>query len=380
MTQGKQVEEAYIVSAARTSVVPHGGQFKNYNFDDLGAASISKCLKDAGIASERVDELIFSNALGAGGNPARVTALAAKLPQSVAGLSVDRQCVGGLDAVLLAKSMIASGSAQVVLAGGGESYSLRPQRFFKTSWDAEPIEQDRARFAPVAAFDPDMAPAAHALADQANISREQQDAWAVDSHQKAQAAVERLSSEISNPAGSTLSSDPFCRRLTMQTCQRAQIINGTITSANMAVAADGAAIVAVVSGRVLQSLNCPFALRIVDGATVGSDPRLPGIAPVKAIDTVLSRNAIKPSTLSVVELMEAFAAQAIACVNDAGLNPKNVNLGGGALARGHPIGASGAVLLVRLFHELQMRRGIGLAAIAGGGGLGTATLVETIDP
>jgi acetyl-CoA C-acetyltransferase len=164
--------------------------------------------------------------------------------------------------------------------------------------------------------------------------------------------------------------DAFARRLTPAVAARATVVTGSITAANAAVAADAAAFVLVVSDRVAAGRG----LRIIGGVTLGGDPAEPGLAPVAAIRAVLGGAGLTPADLAGIEIMEAYAVQAIACVAGAGLDPAKVNIGGGALARGHPIGASGAVLAVRLFHELK--QGFGLAAIAAAGGIGTALLVE----
>ncbi|SMX42417.1 thiolase family protein [Actibacterium lipolyticum] len=358
---------SFIVAAHRSAVAPRGGALAHLDIHDLAAPVVQACLKTAGIAAQDVDELIAGNALGAGGNPARLVALASGLPASVAGLSIDRQCCSGLDAINLADALIKSGRAQVVIAGGVESYSRRPLRS-RTFADGRPAEPyDRPPFAPWPDQDPDLAEAA----DMLGIPRAAQDSWAIESHQKA--ARQTASDEITPIAG--LAQDAFTRNLTPKLCARAAPISGDITSANTSVAADAAAFCVVVSAQVADRLTAP-ALEIIHGVTVGDRPDCPGIAPVAAIKKLLAETGLTPNTLSVAEVMEAYAAQAIACVTQAGLDPDIVNPGGGSLARGHPIGASGAINAVRLFHELKTRRGYGLATIAAAGGLGTALLLR----
>ena len=353
-----------ILAAKRTAVVPRGGAFAKLEIEDLAAPVVRALLAAAGIAGASVDELICSNALGAGGNPARRVALAAGLPERVAGLSVDRQCAGGLDAVLLARALVDSGAAEVVIAGGVESFSRRPLRLRTDPEGVAAVAYDQARFTPWADRDPGMAEAAFALAERLGISRGAQDLWAVESHAKARVSV----GEIVEVAGQV--GDAFARGLSLAVAGRAKVVCGSITAANAAVAADGAAFVLVVSDRIAAGRG----LRILGGATLGGDPLEPGLAPVAAIRAVLDRAEVSAERVAVAEIMEAYAVQAMACVAGAGLDAARVNLGGGALARGHPIGASGAVLAVRLFYELQV--GIGLAAIAAAGGIGTALLVE----
>ncbi|MEI6098607.1 MAG: thiolase family protein [Alphaproteobacteria bacterium] len=359
---------AVIVAARRTAVVPRGGAFAKLSLVELGVPVVLACLADAGIPAARVDEIIVSNALGSGGNVARLIALAAGLPDHVAGLTTDRQCAGGLDAVLLARAMIESGAAEVVVAGGVESYSRRPLRLRTDPAGGEPVAYERPAFTPWADRDPDMHVAADALAARLGITRDAQDAWAIASHFKALQAV--CQSEIVTVAG--VDRDPFARVLTTRTAARARSLVGSITTANAAVAADAAAFVVVT--RALRAGDAPRLCRIAGGATRGGLPQEPGLAPVVALREVLSRAGLTALDLKLAEVMEAYAAQAIACVQAVGLDPSVVNGGGGALARGHPIGASGAVLAVRLFHDLWA--GHGMAAIASAGGIGTALLLE----
>ena len=359
---------AFVVAARRTAVVPRGGAFGRLGLADLAAPVLTACLADAGIGAHEVDEVIVSNALGAGGNVARVVALAAGLPETVAGLTIDRQCAGGLDAVLLARAMVLAGVADVVVAGGVESYTRRPLRFRTDPNGGAAVAYDRPAFTPWPERDPEMNEAAEALARRLGIGRAAQDLWAVDSHRK---ALERdFAGEIVELAGQ--GRDAFARALTMEIARRAKVLCGTVTTANAAVAADAAGFVVVVSQQRAKGFD--RALRIAGGVTLGGRPEEPGLAPVVAIGRVLGQAGLRPDRLQAMEIMEAYAVQALACIQGAGLDPARVNLGGGALARGHPIGASGAILAVRLFYELK--QGFGLAAIAAAGGIGTALLVE----
>ncbi|APX24399.1 MAG: acetyl-CoA C-acyltransferase [Rhodobacteraceae bacterium] len=360
-----------ILSALRSPVAPRGGALSRLELHELGAPVLRAAIAAAGLAPDEVDELVLGNALGAGGNPARLVALAAGLPERVAGLSIDRQCCGGLDALVLGAALIASGQAEVVAAGGVESYSRRPLRSRTDPEGGAPLPYDRPPFVPWSDLDPEMDAAADALAREQGISRDAQDRWACESHAKARAAD--LSPEIVPLAG--LGHDAFARALTPRLAARAPVVSGTITAANAAVAADAAAVCILVSDRVAARLG-RAGLRYAGGLTLGGRPDRPGLAPVAAIEALLSRAGLAPGALAVAEIMEAFAAQAIACVTGAGLDPAIVNPGGGALARGHPIGASGAINAVRLYHEINARGGTGLAAIAAAGGLGTALLMS----
>ena len=360
-----------IVAARRTAVAPAQGAFAGFAFHALAAPVIAACLADAGLPPEMVDEVIVGNALGAGGNPARLCALAAGLPDRVAGLSVDRQCASGLDAILLADALVSAGRAEVVIAGGAESTSRRPIRLRTHADGRPPVPYDQAAFTPWPDRDPDMAEAAAALARMQDIDRAMQDDWAIRSHAAALAA--RPAPEIVPLAG--LMQDPFARALSMRTCARAPVLAGDITVANTAVAADAAAFVVVVSDRVARGLASPQA-RIAGGRTRGDLPEMPGLAPIAAAQETLQAAGLRPDDLARVEIMEAYAVQAIACMRGIGLPRDRINTGGGALARGHPIGASGAINAVRLFHDLQATGGCGLAVIAAAGGIGTALLLR----
>jgi len=352
---------ARLIAARRTAVVPRGGAFARLRIEDLAAPVLLACLADAGIGPDQVDEVILSNALGAGGNPARRVALAAGLPDRVAGLTIDRQCAGGLDAILLARALVDSGAADIVLAGGAESYSRRPLRYATDPDGGPPVAYNQAPFTPWPDRDPDMGDAAEALAAQMGITRAEQEDWATLSHAKALRAD--LSAEIVGLHG--IAADAFPRVLTRALMARAPVLRGSVTTATTAVAADAAALCLVVSDRIAAGRG----LLLVGGATVGSDPELPGLSPVGAIARIWHGEP-----LAMAEVSEAYAVQAIAVVKRAGIDPAIVNPGGGGLARGHPVGASGAVLAVRLFHGL--RQGRGLAAIAAAGGVGTALLVD----
>ena len=339
----------------------------------MAAPVISDVVARSGIDNAQVEELVLANALGAGGNQARIAALAAGLPQCVAGLSLDRQCAGGLDAIILADAMIRSGLHDVVIAGGAESYSRSPIRMHRSLEQQSHQIYEQAPFTPWPKRDPDMAEAAELLAQKLKITRSQQDAFAQRSHAKASAAQSHLAKEITPIAG--LAHDAFTRELSARHCNMAKKVCGTITAANMAVAADGAGFVLMVSDRVAQKLSGP-SVAVVAGKTVGADPAQPGLAPIPAIEAVMAETGLSVGDLSNVEIMEAFAVQAMACQMGINLSEEIVNQRGGALARGHPIGASGAILAVRLFHDLTTAgRGAGLAAIAAAGGLGSALIL-----
>lgn len=362
-----------LLAARRSAILPRNQAFAALEPHQLAAPVLNAVLGDAGICPDQVGELIVANSLGLGGNPARVLALAAGWPQRIAGLSIDRQCAGGLDALILGDALIRSGQHQVVVVGGVESYSRRPLRYRTFADGREPVAYHQAPFTPWPDRDPEMAAAANRLGLQLGIGKAEQDAWAIDSHARAAACPD---AEIVPVAG--VARDGFTRRLSEAHCRRAATLCGTITAANMAVAADGAAFVVMTSRRFARD-RAARAVDYLGGATLGGDPELPGLAPVAASRQVLAQLGLTPGRLDRVELMEAFAVQAIACQRGADLPPAAINRGGGALARGHPVGASGAVLAVRLFHELRASGGLGLATIAAAGGLGTAVVLRARD-
>jgi acetyl-CoA C-acetyltransferase len=379
---------AFVIAARRTAVAPRDGAFAAVEVAELAAAPMRAVLADTGLAPREVDDVILGNALYGGGNPARVAALAAGLPEDTAALTLDTQCCAGLDAVMLAAGRVAAGEATAIIAGGVESFSRAPIRLRRPrDKDEAPREYARPPFTPWPARDPDMIEAAAALARALAITRAAQEAFAVESHRKALAhgaAAQGHDREIVDVAG--LDRDAFMRALTDRTCARLPALAGdpahAVTAATVAVEADAAAVVLVVAEDLAARLTTARPIRVLGGARRGGDPAMPGLAPIAAAHAVLERCRLAADAITVAEIMEAFAAQAIACIDGLGLDPARVNRGGGALARGHPIGASGAVLAVRLWHELQREAAgaTGLAAIAAAGGLGSALVMGSPQP
>jgi acetyl-CoA C-acetyltransferase len=376
---------AFILAARRTAVAPRGGGLAAVETAELAAATIRAVLADAGLAPEQIDDVILGNALYGGGNPARLAALLAGVPEDTPALTLDTQCCAGLDAVMLAATRIAEGEAKAVIAGGVESFSRAPIRLRRPKNKHEaPREYARPPFTPWPDRDPDMVAAAAVLARSLGLTRVAQGSFAVESHRKARDAADNavFDREIVPLAG--LARDAFTRELTPALCARLPALSGddthAVTAATVAVEADAAAALLVVSEDVADRL-APAArpVRVLGGVRRGGDPAMPGFAPIAAARAALARHDLAPEGVAVAEIMEAFAAQAIACIVGLGLYPMRVNRGGGALARGHPIGASGAILAVRLWHELQQEAAgaVGLAAIAAAGGLGSALVMRS---
>lgn len=370
----------YIVAAKRSAVAPRDGAFRDIEAADLASAVIRAVLAEARLAPADVDDCILGNALYGGGNLARVAALAAGVSERAPAMTIDTQCCAGLDAILLAAGRIASGDAHVVVAGGAESFSRAPIRMRRPKQPGEsPQVYARPPFTPWADRDPDMIAAAAELAASVGITRARQEAFAIESHRKA-IESSKNAAEIVEIAG--LAHDSFTRPLSNVFCARLPVLAGDrmhgLTAATTAVEADAAAIVLVVSEKIAAQIHGARAVRVVAGLRRGGDPCMPGLAPIAAARELLNGSGLDAERIEVVELMEAFAAQAIACAEGVGLAQNRLNRGGGALARGHPIGASGAILTVRLWHELQKEKdgALGFATIAAAGGLASAVLLQ----
>ncbi|MDR7252754.1 acetyl-CoA C-acetyltransferase [Nocardioides sp. BE266] len=371
-----------IVAAARTAIGTAGHSLSHVDAAGLAGPVLAAVVDDLGLPGAEVDDVVLGNCMGPGGNLARVAALAAGLPVTVPGLTVDRQCASGLAAVDLAVRAVRDG-ARLVLAGGVESASTAPWRSWPPVDGAPPVRYERAPFAP-APDDLDMGVANDLLAAEAGVSREGQDAYAARSHDLAVAAraAGAFDREVVPVDGVTRDDRPRpgLAAARLGRLRPAFVEGGTVTAGNSCGISDGAAAVAVVSAEVHRGMGRP-GLRVLATATSGVGPARPGIGLVPAVRLALDRAGLGLDDIDVVELNEAFAGQVLACCDDLGLDPGRVCGEGGALALGHPWGASGAVLVVRLFSQLvdRQRGRYGLAAIAAGGGLGVAMVVERVD-
>lgn len=381
-----------VVAARRTPVGTAGHALAALDVIDLAApvlAALGQDLAALGLGAQ-VDEVVLGNVMGPGGNPARVAALAAGLGTAVPGVTVDRQCGSGQEAVHAAAATVLAGSADVVLAGGVESASTAPTRMWPAAPGEQPVAYRRAPFAPADIGDPDMGPAAQDVADRCGIERERQDAYALRSHRLTVATAESgaFDAEIVPVGGVTQDERPR-RRLRQDVLARmpgAFTPGGSVTAGNSCGVSDGAAVVAVVPEHVRGTLGVP-GLAIRGAVARGVDPRWPGLGPVPAVTSLLERTGISLHDVTVVEMTEAFAAQVLACTDALGLEPLGADTHrvcpqGGAIALGHPWGASGALLLVRLFAQLVRAETptgtLGLATCAVGGGQGLALLVERV--
>lgn len=385
-----ELAPAYIIAARRTALGRIGGLHKNRRLEELAAPVVTAVLEDAGLTPDRVDEIVIGNAMH-GANPARLIALASGLSEHVSAASIDRQCGSGLDAILTAVRNVGLADADVIIAGGAESISTAPWRIAKPKnlyqmphfIGVEPTTADRAD-------DPQLFEASEALSQRLKISREQQDTYAMQAFLRAGAAREarRFVGEIvplrANPEEAR---DQSAIEPSVDALERLAPYlppTGTLTPGNTSAMHDGAAIVAVVSQSVWEELGKPHALRLVGAASRGVGPDDEAAAPIDAMQKLYEKlSAFNPKDIGVVEMSESSAAQVIAFSSELGLATEIINPDGGAIARGHPFAAAGAVLVVRLFtrmvrDEAPEKPHYGVAALGTIGGMGMAALFEAV--
>jgi acetyl-CoA C-acetyltransferase len=391
--------EVVIVSAARTAVGKFGGSLATVPAPDLGAIAIASALQRAGLAPELVSEVLMGNVLtaGLGQNPARQASLKAGLPVSVPGMTINRVCGSGLQAVMTAANGIIAGDADIIVAGGQENMSATPH-ILKGSRDG--FKMGTASLVDSMIIDGlwdvyneyHMGVTAENIAQECHITREEQDIFAVASQNKAEAAQkagkfkdEIVPVPVPQRKGPPVmfDADEFIRYgVTLDAIKGLKPAfdkNGTVTAANSSGINDGAAAVVVMSSERARELGLRPMARIVSYAAAGIDPRIMGMGPAPASHKALNRAEWKVADLDLLEINEAFAAQSCAVHKEMGWDLSKVNVNGGAIAIGHPIGASGARILVTLLYEMQ-RRGAkkGLASLCIGGGMGVAMAIESL--
>lgn len=390
---------ALIAGWARSAVVPHAGAFGQLAAHEIGAPVLQGLLERAGLPAAAVDALVVGNALGAGGNPARMLALAAGLPEACATYSVDTQCCAGLDAVTLAVGLLASGQASVVVAGGVEAWSRAPIRQHRPRHPGEAaIAYERPAFAPDPKRDPDMLVSAARYALQAAWTRNQQDRYTVQSHALARAHMANAASEIVPVVGVTHDLGPrsldLARVARMPAAVKARDLGGewaamqarhpdrSVGPLGISGKADGAAWVLLASADACDRLGLKPQARWLTSASVGTAPETPLLAAEVAARAAMARSGLGDAgTFAAVELHDAFAVQGLSFLHALSLDPQRVNRRGGGLARGHPIGASAAVALVRLLADLVLdgvAGDLGMTAVAGAGGIGAAAIVQRL--
>ncbi len=395
MTAATDPKAIVIASAARTAVGSFNGAFATVPAHELGATVIKAALERAGVAADDVDEVILGQVLtaGEGQNPARQAAMAAGCPKEATGFAINQLCGSGLRAVALGMQQIQSGDAKVIVAGGQESMSMAPHcahlRGGVKMGDFKMIDTMLKDGLTDAFHGYHMGITAENIARQWQLTRADQDEFALGSQQKAEAAQKagKFEDEIvpftvkTRKGDVVVSSDEYIRPGTtieaLTKLKPAFDKEGTVTAGNASGLNDGAAAVVLMEAEEASKRGVKPLARIVSWATAGVDPSIMGTGPIPATRKALEKAGWTIDDLELVEANEAFAAQSCAVVRDLGLNPAIVNVNGGAIAIGHPIGASGARVLTTLLYEMKRRDAKrGLATLCIGGGMGVAMCVE----
>jgi 3-oxoadipyl-CoA thiolase len=381
---------AVVLSAVRTPIGRYGGALAGVRPDDLAALAIREAVARAGVPPEQIEDVYFGAANQSGEdnrNVARLGALLAGLPESVAGVTVNRLCASGLAAVSSACHAVIAGDGDLFVAGGAESMTRAP--FVMGKPDKAFPRGDRQlydttlgwRFVnPALPFPAEaMGETGENVAERWNISREDQDAFALRSHQRWAAAAEagRFDDELV-PVGDVVRDEhprPDTTLEKLATLKPAFRAGGTVTAGNSSGINDGAAALVIASEEKARELGIEPLGEFVGSAVAGVDPRVMGIGPIPAVRKLLARTGVDVGEIDLVELNEAFASQSLAVIRELGLDPEKVNVNGGAIAIGHPLGMSGARLVVSLLHELRRRGGgLGIATLCVGVGQGQAAM------
>ena len=390
------MDDIVIVGAARSAIGKFGGTLAKTPASDLGAHVLQKLLERSGVKPEQVSEVILGQVLaaGVGQNPARQAAIKAGLPDMIPAMTINKVCGSGLKAVMLAAQSVANGDADLVVAGGQENMSIAPHvlngsRDGFRMGDAKMIDSMIVDGLWDAFNQYHMGVTAENVAKEYAVTREEQDEFAVQSQNKTEAAQkagrfkdEIIPFEIKSKKGPVVFADDEYPRHgatleAMKGLKPAFDKNGTVTAANASGINDGAAMVLVTSAKKAKELGLAPIARIKSFASAGVDPKYMGMGPVPASKRCLARAGWEPKDLDLMEINEAFAAQAIAVNRQMGWDTSKVNVNGGAIALGHPIGASGCRILVTLLHEMAKRDAKkGLASLCIGGGMGVALAVE----
>lgn len=399
------MEDVWVLDGVRTPIGKHRGVLSSVRPDDLAAHVLRELLARQVAAKKDLEEVIFGATNQAGEdnrNVARMAVLLADLPYEVTGVTVNRLCASGLEALVHASRAIAVGDAQVMVAGGVESMTRAPY--------AMPKAEEAFPRTPPPVYDTSlgwrfqnprmaerfplisMGETAENVAAEYRISREDQDAFAVESHRKAARAWEagRFANEIANvriPAAKRGGQDTIVDRdeciradSSIEALARLKPVfkkDGSVTAGNSSPLNDGASALLLASGAWVKASGARPMARVIASASAGVHPNVMGIGPIPAVRKVLARGGLRADQIDLIELNEAFAAQSLACIRELGLDPAKVNVNGGAIALGHPIGSSGARIVVTLAHEMQKRRArYGLATLCVGVGQGLAVLLE----
>lgn len=393
------MREVVIVSAARTPIGSFGGALKNVPARTLGSIAIKEVLKRAGVKAEDVDEVIMGNVLqaGLGQNPARQMAMDAGIPKEVPAMTINKVCGSGLRAVELAAQIIKAEDADIIVAGGAESMSMAPYVLPKARWGARmfdtPMIDAMVKDGLTDAFhEYHMGITAENVAEKWNLTREDLDEFALRSQQRAEKAVKegRFKEEIVPVPIPQRKGDPIIFDTdehprfgsTMEGLSKLKPAfkkpDGLVTAGNASGINDCGAACLIMSAEKAKELGIKPMVKILSYASAGVDPAIMGTGPIPASRKALKKAGLEAKDMDLVEANEAFASQSVVVVKELGLDPEKTNVNGGAIALGHPIGASGCRILITLLFEMMKREDArrGLATLCIGGGMGTAMVVE----
>ena len=388
--------DVYILSAVRTPIGKFGGSLASMSAPDMGVVAAKAAMERAGVQPQQVEETIFGNARQAGGgpNPARQISMRSGVPQEVPAYTVNKACASGLKSIALAYQGIATGNLDCVLAGGTESMSRLPYYLDGARWGYRLGHQELVDgmyrdgfFCPIAKMV--MGETAEVLAEQYRITRDEQDQFALTSQTRAAIALAsgRFKEELfpvrletkKGPQTFERDEHPFADASIEKLAKLPPVFSktGTITAGNSSGITDGAAALVVASETFAKKNNLKPLARILAVTSVGVDPRIMGIGPVPALRRMEVKHKLKLSDFDLVELNEAFAAQVLACDRELQLDPQKLNVNGGAIALGHPIGCTGTRIAVTLLHEMLKRKVLrGVATLCVSGGMGMALAIE----
>ena len=389
------MKEAVIVSGARTPIGKFGGSLKDVSASKLGATAIRGALKFSGINSEDVDEVVFGNSIqGAeAGYAARLASLLAGLPKEVPSVAINKQCASGLEAINIAAQLIISNQADIVIAGGTESMSHSPfVKTYESRFGSESTNSDaliNSISCPVNQYH--MGVTAENLASKYKISRKAQDIYSLESQRRAVTAItdskfkkQIVEVKISSESEAAFVNQDECPRpdSTLNKLSKLPPVfqeNGTVTAGNSSVISDGAAAVVIMSLDKCKSLGIKPKLRWVSRGVAGVEPSLMGTGPVPALGKAILSAGLTLDDLDLIELNEAFASQSIYCIQELGLDMQKTNVNGSGISLGHPIGATGAVLVVKLMEEMNLNNHLfGGVSLCVGGGQGIASIFENV--
>ncbi|MFZ5595783.1 MAG: thiolase family protein [Bacillota bacterium] len=395
------MEQVYIVSAVRTAIGRYGGSLRLYTTGDLGSIAIKEAVTKAGIFPTQVEEVIMGEARQSteSANVARVASLKAGIPEEVPAFTINRLCSSAMEAMHSAFLRIITGEAEILVAGGVEIMSRSPHYLRNARWGDLPVQlvdsnvEGASRAQPVDIYGPDlgMGITAENVAEKYNLSREEQDKFALRSQQLAAKAIAegKFKDEIVpvevvfKKKVSVFDTDEHVRPDTtlevLSKLRPAFKSNGTVTAGNSCGRNDGSAAMVLASGSAVKKLGLTPMARLLGFSAVGVDPRYMGIGPVPAVNKLLKKLDLKLEDIDLIELNEAFASQSLACINELGLDIDRTNVNGGAIALGHPLGATGCRISVTLLYEMKRRNArLGLATLCTGGGQGMALVMENV--